>query len=80
MKNLVIFKAKWCQPCQMMSKSLEGVQLPIPVSYIDVDERPDVLIEYGIRGVPTSVLIEDNIVIARKSGYMSNDELLKFVA
>lgn len=79
MKNLVIFKAKWCGPCQSMSKSLEGKTLPVPVSYIDVDERPEVLIEYAIRGVPTTLLISDNVVMKRKSGFMSYDELINFI-
>jgi thioredoxin 1 len=80
MKSLVVFKAAWCQPCKMLSKVLETTDLGIKVTTVDIDAEPSITAEFAIRGVPTSLLIEDNEVKKRKSGYMSAEELKEFVA
>lgn len=80
MKNLVIYSASWCGPCGQLKKTLKGVDLGIPVNIIDVDEDPVSATENAIRGVPTLLLIEDNVVVKRKSGYMSSEQLKDFVA
>lgn len=80
MKNLVIYSASWCNPCQQLKKTLQSVDLGIPVSIIDIDEDPVSAAENTIRGVPTLLLMQDNMVVKRKSGYMSSEQLKDFVA
>jgi len=80
MKNLVVFKAHWCQPCKMLSKTLEDTDLDIPVSTIDIDADPTSTVEYNIRGVPTVLLMQDNMVVKRRSGYMTSEQLKEFCA
>lgn len=79
MKNLVIFKAHWCQPCKQLAKTIEGVDLGIPVSTVDIDANPTATTEFNIRGVPTLLLMEDMQVVRRKSGYMTAEQLKEFV-
>lgn len=78
MKNLVIFKAHWCQPCKQLAKTIEGVDLGIPVSTVDIDANPTATTEFNIRGVPTLLLMEDMQVVRRKSGYMTAEQLKEF--
>ena len=80
MKNLVIYSASWCSPCQQLKKTLQSTDLGIPVNIIDIDEDPVSATENAIRGVPTLLLIEDNQVIRRKSGAMTAQQLKDFVA
>lgn len=80
MKNLVIYSATWCSPCQQLKKTLQSVDLGIPVNIIDIDEDPVSAAENTIRGVPTLLLMQDNMVVKRKSGYMSSEQLKDFVA
>jgi thioredoxin 1 len=80
MKNLVVFKAHWCQPCKMLGKTLSETDLGIPVSTIDIDADPTATVEYNIRGVPTVLLMQDNMVVKRKSGYMTSEQLKEFCA
>lgn len=80
MKNLVVYSASWCNPCQQLKKTLQSVDLEIPISIIDIDEDPISAAENTIRGVPTLLLMQDNMVIKRKSGYMSSEQLKDFVA
>ena len=80
MKNLVIYSASWCNPCKQLKKALLLSDLSIPVQTIDIDEDPVSAMEYAVRGVPTLLLIEDNVVIKRTSGVKSVKELQEFCA
>ena len=80
MKNLVVFKAHWCAPCKMLGKTIADTDLGIPVSTIDIDADPTSTVEYNIRGVPTVLLMQDNMVVKRRSGYMTSEQLKEFVA
>lgn len=79
MKNLVIFKAHWCKPCGQLSKTIESIDLGIPVNIIDIDADPTATTEYNIRSVPTLLLIDDMQVVRRKTGNMTVDQLKEFV-
>ena len=79
MKKILRFTASWCGPCKTMAKQLESVNTNIPIEVIDIDVHPDIAVEYGIRGVPTLVMIEDNIEIKRVSGTKPQDQLTEWV-
>ena len=74
-KKILRFSATWCQPCKMLAKNLETAQLEIPVEYVDIDSNVTLTDDYGIRGVPTLVLVEDGKEISRLVGVKTADEL-----
>lgn len=80
MKNLVVFKAAWCQPCKGLSMVLANTDLGIPVNTIDIDQDMNAVKEFAITGVPTLLLMEDNQVVKRKTGAMTAQQLKEFVA
>ena len=55
--------------------NLEAAELGLPVEVVDIDIMSDVAIEFGIRSVPTLVMMEDNTVLKRSSGVMSVQQL-----
>jgi thioredoxin 1 len=75
MKKVIRFTASWCQPCKMLAKTLEDVQTNLPIEVVDIDKNSDVAIEYGIRGVPTMVMIEDGTVLKRLVGMQNTKQL-----
>ncbi len=79
MKKLVVFKAHWCSPCKMLGKTLVDTDLGIPVETVDIDADPTSTVEYDIRGVPTVLLMDDNQVVKRRSGYINAEQLKEFV-
>jgi thioredoxin-like negative regulator of GroEL len=50
----------------MLAKNMEEIKTEIPIEVIDIDEHSDTAIEYGIRGVPTLVKIDENNNIIKK--------------
>jgi len=76
------FYAEWCQPCKMLTRIMEDAadQITIPVDNIDIDKDMDTAIKYGVRGVPTMVLVDENgTEIGRKVGMMNEQELITFL-
>ena len=74
-KVAVKFSASWCGPCKQLSKVLETAELSIPLVEIDIDEHPELAQQYGVRGVPTMVLLENGSEITRKAGMLTSVQL-----
>ena len=79
MKKIVRFTASWCGPCKMLAKTLEDVQTNVPIEVIDIDAQPEIAAEFGIRGVPTLVMMEDNMATKRLVGNKTKQELEAFI-
>lgn len=80
--KLYKFYAEWCQPCKMLSKVIEGAKDKINVEIIefDIDAEMMTAINYGIRGVPAMVIVDDNEKeIRRLNGYVNEEKLLEFL-
>ena len=75
MKKVLRFTASWCGPCKMLAKNLESVNTNIPIEVIDIDVFQDTAVEYGIRGVPTLVMVDENIEVKRLVGMQSLKQL-----
>lgn len=75
MKELLKFSASWCGPCKSLSKIISGTDLGVQMKEVDIDENPDLAVHYGIRSVPTLVLLEDGKEIKRMMGVKKAEEL-----
>ena len=76
--KLLKFEASWCEPCKSLSKTMETIQFPYPIEVIDVDQNSAAAIEYGIRGVPHLILLdENNNIIKRVGGNVSKQILIE---
>jgi thioredoxin 1 len=76
---LVDFTAVWCQPCKMLDpvvKQLaEDWQGKVTVFKLDVDDNPQVAMDYMVMGVPTLMLFKDGKPVERVTGYQPKDRL-----
>jgi len=79
MKKILKFEADWCVSCKSLSKVLEQIETNIPIEVIDIDVNPEIATEFGIRSVPTLVLMEDNMASKRLVGNKTIQELEAFI-
>ena len=59
MKKILYFSASWCGPCKMLGPIMESLSGQINYEKVDVDNNQDLSIQYGVRNVPTLVLVEN---------------------
>jgi thioredoxin 1 len=52
----------------MLARNLEDINTDIPIEVIDIDDNQDTAIEFGVRGVPTLVMLDGNTEMKRLVG------------
>lgn len=81
--KILRFTASWCGPCKSLAASLEWLQSehPLPtVEVVDIDNNPELATQYGIRGVPTLVMLDDNNAeVRRMVGTADRRKLLDWI-
>jgi thioredoxin 1 len=70
------FSAKWCAPCKQLAPIMAEVSKTIPVKKIDVDSESGLAVSYGIRSVPTVILMKDGSEFKRIIGVKPLGEYL----
>jgi len=75
MKRILRFTASWCGPCKALSMNLESANIEMPIEVVDIDVHDDLAREYGIRSVPTLVMLDENIEVKRIVGSKTIKEL-----
>ena len=58
--KLIKFGASWCSPCKQAAKHLSENYSPEQYIDVDVTVETELAQSFGIRNVPTFVLVDDN--------------------
>ncbi len=77
---LVDFTAGWCQPCKMVDpivkKLAEEWEGKVKVVKLDADQNPNIMMKYGVLGIPTLMLFRGGQVKERVTGYQPKEKLV----
>lgn len=85
---LVDFTASWCPPCRVMKHEVwpdAAVASAANNGYVpllvDVDDRQNagVAQRYGVRGIPTVLVLDARGKVLRSGSFMSKDDMLDFL-
>jgi len=76
---LVDFWAPWCGPCRMIAPTVEALAKEydgkLKVTKVNTDENPAWAMRYGVRGIPTLLLIQDGQEADRIVGVVPKPKL-----
>ena len=80
---LVHFWAEWCGPCRMIAPLLEEVAgeyaEKLTIAKMNVDESTETPAKYGVRGIPTLLVVKKGEVVATKVGALTKSQLTAFI-
>jgi thioredoxin 1 len=69
---VVDFWAEWCGPCHAIAPSVSQLAAEYEgramVAKLDADEYPDIVMRYGIMGIPTLIYFKDGQEVDRVVG------------
>ena len=77
--KLIKIYSKTCGPCKVLEKNL--VESGVDYDSVDVasEEGEDIVEKYGVRAVPTLLLVDDNgTLLNKRTGILSVDEIKLF--
>ncbi len=78
--TVVDFWAGWCGPCRAMAPQFERAARLRPgyrFAKVDVDAEPALAGRFGIRSIPTLLVLRDGEPIAAQAGVVGADQLVE---
>ena len=81
---LVDFWAPWCEPCKTLGPMLEKLAAEYNGAFrlgkVDVDQQQELAAMFGIRSVPTVVMVKDGQVLDGFAGALPEGQLREFLS
>jgi thioredoxin 1 len=80
---VIDFSATWCGPCKMLAPVLEEVseEYAGKVNFfnVDVDENPDLAMQYKIMNIPALVVLKKGEKVDTQVGFAPKENIVEFI-
>jgi thioredoxin 1 len=78
---LVDFWAEWCGPCRMIGPIIEELATEYDgkalIAKVDVDDNAELSQQYGVRSIPTILILRDGEVVDKHVGVATKAALIE---
>jgi thioredoxin 1 len=81
-KHVLYFTADWCNPCKKVKPVVDEINREYSDAKfitIDADTELELVEKFGIKSVPTFILIDDGKEVSRTTGAKTKEELLSLI-
>jgi thioredoxin len=78
--TVIDFGAGWCGPCRAMAPQFEKAARLRPkyrFAKVDVDAEPGLAARFGVRSIPTLVVLRDGEPLAAQAGVIGAEQLVE---
>ena len=76
MKQFLYFSSTRCVPCKTFGPIMDRIASSgIPVQKIDVDLQKNLVSQYHVSGIPTTILVQNGQILNRFTGAKSEQEI-----
>jgi thioredoxin 2 len=80
---VVDFWATWCGPCKgfapVFAEAARHLEPRLRLAKVDTDAQPALATRFGIRSIPTLLVLRDGREIARQAGALNASQLRQFL-
>ena len=77
--TVVDFWAEWCGPCRMIGPIIEELASDYEdkavIGKVNVDDNPNVSMQFGIRSIPTILILKNGEVVDKQVGVTTKKAL-----
>ena len=78
---LIDFWAVWCGPCKAIAPVIEEIAIEydgkVKVGKLDVDQNQKTAMQYGVRSIPTILIIKSGEVVSQIVGAVPKENIIK---
>ncbi len=80
---LIDFWAEWCGPCKSIAPVIEEISNEyngkLKVGKLDVDQNQKTAMQYGVRSIPTMLIMKNGGVVSQIVGAVPKDNITKAI-
>ena len=73
--------AEWCGPCHMLAPTIDQISSEmagrVKVAKLNIDENPGIANRFGVRSIPTLLVLKDGKEIDRLVGVQPKQEIVR---
>jgi thioredoxin 1 len=80
MPVVVDFWAPWCQPCLMLTPTIEALASEylgrVKFGALDIDQNPNLAIDYNVASIPTIMVFKGGEAVDKQVGNIRKEKLV----